>query len=330
MHYIIPYIVWLLALIGVFQGGVFTFLGMAVTFVLHPLLDFIFAKVQIPALHGRQKSISEILFYFSFLALLILFVVFLFRTQVFLEKQDYISLAGTILSVGVVFGFLGINTAHEFIHRNSLLQRALGVLQLMMVSFAQYRINHIDIHHKWVATPLDTSTAKKGEIVYTYWYRSYVVGWWKTYLYEVDRVQGSLLQNRMHHYLLVTLLFSVFLLIYGGMGLLLSWWLMGVVAKLLLLTVDYMEHYGLERKEIKPGIYEAIKPRHSWDSYSYFTNTVLFNLGIHSHHHTRSQLHFTDLRAEEGIRGGASVFPYGYSVMFIIALIPPWWRRVVG
>ncbi|MCP4123535.1 MAG: hypothetical protein GY751_17430 [Bacteroidetes bacterium] len=34
---------------------------------------------------------------------------------------------------------------------------------------------------------------------------------------------------------------------------------------LLLETVNYIEHYGLERDMIQDGVYEKTKPRHSWN-----------------------------------------------------------------
>jgi alkane 1-monooxygenase len=330
MIYLFPFLIWAGAMLGIQLGGILTFTGLLLTFVMHPILDFIFSKKQIPVLSEKQKKIAEKIFYFSFVALIALWILFFVRMHFYIRTKDLLSIAGSILSAGVVFGFLGINTAHEFIHRENRFQRAMGVIQLMMVNFAFFRINHVDIHHKWVATPLDSSTAKKGEMVYTYWFRSFFVGWWKTYLYEAVRVQGSFRKNRMNYYVLVSAVVWMFLYGWGGFWFSMSWFMMSAVAIVLLLTVDYLEHYGLERKEIKPGVYEAIKPKHSWDSYSYFTNIVLFNLGIHSHHHTRSQLPFTELRADEGIRNGASVLPYGYSVMFLMALIPPWWRKVMG
>lgn len=30
--------------------------------------------------------------------------------------------------------------------------------------------------------------------------------------------------------------------------------------------VNYLEHYGLERKEIKEGLYEPVSLQHSWNA----------------------------------------------------------------
>lgn len=48
---------------------------------------------------------------------------------------------------------------------------------------------------------------------------------------------------------------------------------------------NYFEHYGLERKKDKNGIYESINKYHSWNMVS---STFYFRLQRHSDHHTAS------------------------------------------
>jgi alkane 1-monooxygenase len=38
------------------------------------------------------------------------------------------------------------------------------------------------------------------------------------------------------------------------------------VAFLLIEIVNYVEHYGLVRRELAPGRYERVMPWHSWES----------------------------------------------------------------
>ncbi|WP_404326867.1 fatty acid desaturase [Aerophototrophica crusticola] len=52
--------------------------------------------------------------------------------------------------------------------------------------------------------------------------------------------------------------------------------------------MNYVEHYGLERRPTRPGAYEPVRPRHSWDSAHRLTNWTLFNLGLHADHHTHA------------------------------------------
>lgn len=48
---------------------------------------------------------------------------------------------------------------------------------------------------------------------------------------------------------------------------------------------NYFEHYGLERKKDKNGIYESIS---KYDSWNHVSTTLYFRLQRHSDHHTSS------------------------------------------
>lgn len=50
-------------------------------------------------------------------------------------------------------------------------------------------------------------------------------------------------------------------------------------------AINYIEHYGLLRKEIEPGIYEKVNISHSWNAPHRFSNYLLFKLQRHSGHH---------------------------------------------
>src|SRR5439155_6679230 len=54
------------------------------------------------------------------------------------------------------------------------------------------------------------------------------------------------------------------------------------IAFSLLEITNYIEHYGLTRKEIAPGQYERVKPKHSWDSDRWLINNMLDHLHRHS------------------------------------------------
>lgn len=101
----------------------------------------------------------------------------------------------------------------------------------------------------------------------------------------------------------------------------------GVVAFSSLEIINYVEHYGLSRKEIKPGVYENVRPKHSWNSGSAISNYLLINLARHSDHHTNSSKRYQLLRNEQEL---APQCPYGYGTMFVMALFPSIWFRVMN
>ncbi|WP_404326865.1 fatty acid desaturase [Aerophototrophica crusticola] len=66
----------------------------------------------------------------------------------------------------MVSGGIGINTAHELVHRRHAWERGLGVALLSLTLYAHFRIEHVHGHHRRVATPDDPATARLGEGVY--------------------------------------------------------------------------------------------------------------------------------------------------------------------
>jgi alkane 1-monooxygenase len=98
-----------------------------------------------------------------------------------------------------------------------------------------------------------------------------------------------------------------------------------IVAFVLLELVNYVEHYGLERKEIKPGIIEKFAPQHAWESRYVVSNYVLFKLQRHADHHLLPQRRYQSLRVHDE----SPQLPHGYPAMLMMSLVPPLWRSVI-
>ena len=94
---------------------------------------------------------------------------------------------------------------------------------------------------------------------------------------------------------------------------------------LILETINYIEHYGLRRREISDGVYEPVRPHHSWNASQKFTNWVLFNLQKHSDHHYRASRPYWALRHHDD----APQLPFGYSAALVVAMVPWAWRRLM-
>jgi alkane 1-monooxygenase len=120
-------------------------------------------------------------------------------------------------------------------------------------------------------------------------------------------------------------------LMYGGV--VRAWGLSGasflagqaVVAFALLETINYIEHYGLERREVAPGRYERVAAAHSWNSSHRVSNWLLINLARHSDHHLAASKRYQVLDHLDE----APQLPAGYGAMFIAAWLPPLWRRLM-
>ena len=59
----------------------------------------------------------------------------------------------------------------------------------------------------------------------------------------------------------------------------------GFLVQLTLEIINYVEHYGLRRKEVSPGKYERVNPSHSWNSAFTLNNMLSFRVPRHSDHH---------------------------------------------
>ena len=95
---------------------------------------------------------------------------------------------------------------------------------------------------------------------------------------------------------------------------------------ILLETVNYIEHYGLLRKQDDNGRYEKVKRHHSWNSDHQIGQALLFNLSRHSDHHYNGSKQYQLLKSVPE----SPQMPTGYPGMMILALLPPFWFMVMN
>lgn len=99
-----------------------------------------------------------------------------------------------------------------------------------------------------------------------------------------------------------------------------------IIAFSLLEMVNYIEHYGILRREIAPNRYERVNPLHSWNANQLLTNFFLFQLQRHSDHHANANRRYQVLRHIDE----SPQLPYGYPTMIMIALVPPLWFKLMN
>jgi alkane 1-monooxygenase len=237
---------------------------------------------------------------------------------------------GLVLSVGVMGGAGGINVAHELMHRPDRWAHALAELLMGWVSYPHFCVEHVHGHHRHVATPLDPATSRRGETVYGFYLRSVAGGLRSAWRLEGERVRRAgrlphpLADRRLRHPLLLAALYAAVAAAWGTAGLA-FFVAQGVVAFTMLEIVNYLEHYGLERRRLDDGRYERVAPHHSWNSGRRLSNGFLFNLARHSDHHHLASRPYDALRSIPD----APQLPAGYSAMMLLALVPPAWFHVM-
>ena len=228
-------------------------------------------------------------------------------------------------AVGMSGGSIGITTAHELIHRQNKYMRGIGVLLLVLCCYGHFRIEHVYGHHKHVATKEDPATARRGENFYFYFIRcviNSVISSWNIEKNILDKknINTLSLQNRMLHYFVLEIIFLFIAFFVAGINGLVFVIFHSFVSITLLELVNYIQHYGLERK-MQNGKYERFNDHHSWNSRHISANWSTFNLGLHAEHHQSASKPYPLLSQEEKV----IEMPANYSIMLIMALIPPLW-----
>ena len=244
-----------------------------------------------------------------------------------------VALIGTAVITGQFLGAYGIIIAHELLHRRSRYDKALAEALMLTVLYPHWCIEHPMGHHRHVGTWKDPATARYGESLYRFMLRcapgeliwacrnererlqTRGFGWWSP-------------QNRIFRYLAeIVALIAALYLIAGGPGVI-ALFVHAATAIFALQIIHYVQHYGIERKEIAPGVYEPMTIRHSWDSPFRYSNLVFLNLGRHGDHHDVPSRSFQALRLFS--KGQAPELPWGLATAFVVALIPPLWFRVMN
>lgn len=237
---------------------------------------------------------------------------------------------GWLLSTGVLGGILAINVAHELIHKAGRLEPWLGGIALTSVGYFGFKIEHLRGHHVHVSTPEDNSSAALGESVYPFIVRGLLRNPREAWRLEVERLQRRALpvlswHNEMLRWsaLWLAMLAGAFAL--GGWTGTAFFLAQGVIAAATLEVINYIEHYGLRRRREAGGRYERVTHLHSWNASQRLTNWLLFQLQRHSDHHAHARRRYQVLRHHED----SPQLPAGYAGMFVLALLPPLWRRVM-
>ena len=325
----LPLVAWC----GMEFGGVWTCLGAAMAFIGLPLMDVAAGRdSRSPAPQqvidlDDQIAYRIVLYLHAVVQTLLLWRVCELWSIV---ELTWWQTALSVISVGAVTGGLGITIAHELCHRNARWERTIGYMLLAQVGYLHFALEHVAGHHRNVGQQHDPATARKGESVYVFMIRCIVQSWIHVWQMEAQRLrnQGRLaygVRNRMWLWSAITPLLAWGVSAMYGSTVAWLFVAQGVVAFLLLEAVNYVEHYGLVRKEIKPGVVEKFGPQHAWEARHAVSNAFLFKLQRHADHHIAPQRRYQSLRVHDE----SPQLPQGYPAMILLSLLPPLWRRVV-
>jgi alkane 1-monooxygenase len=322
--FLAAYILPLLVLAGALLGGAYVWAGFLFGVFGHTAIEYAFNRVVgATAPVFRQEPVLGNVILFAYVPVQTA-VMFVALSAFGNPAWPWLDQLGLALSVGTMTGAIGITAAHELVHRRTATERDLGLWLLLQVSYLVFEIEHIRGHHRYVATPRDTSTAKKGETIYAFVPRT-IRGTYRVSA-GLERQAGRTgWRSLVNRYIAIQLATAALVAAAFGWPALLWFWVQGAVAVFYLEAVNYIEHYGLERPLLANGRYADVDETHSWDTYGAVTNAYLFKLGFHSDHHIAAARPYPLLRSHDP----ADVLPAGYSAMILLSLVPPMWRRVM-
>lgn len=324
----------LVAFIGLYYKGIYSFLTPIYGFVIIPILELIFPVdnhniTESESDSFKNKKLFDWLLYLNVPIVygLLFFGLFTISAQP-LEVYEFI---GLTLSTGIVLGVNGINVAHELGHRQTTNERFLGKALLLPALYMHFYIEHNFGHHLHAATKEDPATARFNQSVYSFWitsvFRQYISAWKiQKMLLANNNLSALSFKNDMLWFSILQIMYLlIVLLVFGITGFIFALF-SAIFGFILLETVNYIEHYGLLRLKTKSGRYERVKEIHSWNSNHVIGRIVLYELTRHSDHHYKTSKKYQLLDCHDE----SPQMPYGYPTSMVLSLIPPLWFKIMN
>jgi len=240
---------------------------------------------------------------------------------------SYLEIVWTVWATALLMAG-NINVAHELLHKNNFLDKFLGLTTLSKNMYLHFYIEHVHGHHRRVATKEDPTSSRRNETLYQFLPRTLIGSWISAWQFEEKKVGSKefSLYNRMHMFTICYFIFPLVAKMFFGWIGLIFFLVTSIFSAIHLEIINYVEHYGLERKEISSGVYEKVDIKHSWNAPHRFTNYVLYKLQRHSDHHENAYKPYQTLCSYEE----SPVLPHGYPVCLILAMNPKDWFEVMN
>ena len=238
-----------------------------------------------------------------------------------LSDTSAFELPGFMLGLWTVMS-LNLPVVHEMLHSRDRSDRIAARFFAGSIGYFQMLEEHKS-HHTTTGV-VDGDSAAVGESLYEYaikrYFRSFAVAWEWEKLKQARR-DRSCINNRI----VVTALFTVAVL--SGFWVTSGWKGVAVYVVLMIGTsfsfqaITYIQHWGLTQNTA-PALSNV---GYSWDDRCWLQACVTLNVAYHGHHHKRPGLPYFQLSAF----GRAPRLPASYPVMFLLALVPPVFNKIM-
>lgn len=333
LKYAIVFIIPATAFYSINASGWWTFSTAVLVYGLLPLFELFF-QADTENLEAAEEELvanDRVYDFLLYLVVPVQFALLLYFVSVIgVIESTGLELTGRVLAMGITCGALGINVAHELGHRKRKFERFLAKALLLTSLYMHFYIEHNRGHHKNVSTHDDPSSARRGEWVFFFWFRSIIMGYisaWKIEAAQLKK-QGKgpiTLQNEMLQFQIIQLALVGLIYWFFGLMPMVCFLLAALIGIIQLETVNYIEHYGLSRNKKESGQYERVLPLHSWNSNHTLGRLFLFELSRHSDHHYLASRKYQILRHHEE----SPQMPTGYPGMMLLSMVPPLWFMIM-
>jgi fatty acid desaturase len=290
-------------------------------------------------LGGRSRMVVDANLYVT-LPLLIAITCLLFRlvappagaTLPFTSLSGLSPRAGTapiaaVFTAGYFYALAGATAAHELTHRvASPLALVSARMLLAFILNPTFETYHVHGHHRNVGTYNDPATARRGEYVLAFVARTVIrqsIQGWRLEAERLHRAGTAVWswRNRVLAGISCSLAIIATAAWMAGIAGVIAFLAAAIVGRVFHEMVNYVQHYGIIRIDGSP-----VAARHAWDSRRLISNALFYNLPRHADHHMFAAKPLWQLASA----ADSPKLPHGYQTMSLIALCPPWWRRVVN
>ncbi|MBC8755390.1 alkane 1-monooxygenase [Kordia sp. YSTF-M3] len=322
------------AMVALYLGGYYTFLTPMYAFGIIPILELMFSQntANLSPEEVEKKSANSLFDWLLYLNIPIVFgLLIVTLINVSTGMYETYELVGLIFSTGIVLGSNGINVAHELGHRQTKVEQIMAKILLLPSLYMHFFVEHNFGHHLHAATKEDPATARYNQVLYSFWFtstaRQYINAWKiQQNLRQREKFSFFSPKNNMFWFTILQIAYVAATFYFFGTLALIFILGSAVVSFLLLETINYIEHYGLQRKKLPSGRYERVREIHSWNSNHTIGRIVLYELTRHSDHHYKASKKYQLLDCHEE----SPQMPFGYPTSMVMALIPPLWFKVMN
>jgi alkane 1-monooxygenase/p-cymene monooxygenase len=316
-YYLAP-LIQVLAILGLYAGGNYVWIGIA-TFPVLALIDT-FLPADMRARKMTSRGWAYLPVWISTLLLPVMYIALAWSAGH--NGLTGLQMAAAVAGCAWLSVVPGVPATHELYHSRGRLARFTGRYgQIAFLDPMRMEV-HVVGHHRDVGTAHDSDTAARGVNLYAFVGRSMIVSTamelklGSDVLEKRGRGRWSI-AHPLWRALLAQVLFQSLLYWIGG------WTAVGlaltamVIARFWVEAFNYYQHYGQVRVEGAP-----IERRHVWNHYGPLSRLIAFEITNHADHHLDSYLPYYKLVPDQTAIRNPSIF-----VCFLSGFLPSVWHN---